>query len=186
MGIAIAHQFPDRLPGDPTFNSVVHRATLDSLFQERALLTTMATESVVVGASKEQGPATTTLSATSSAVAGELGAMFGANTGAGAQTELAAQDAGCVAYAGATTDAQRQGVLATLRDVSADRLAGVFQGHSAQKLDFAAQAVATVQVVEAQRSKSSDQIAELDRSAAQLLVEIGEILTGGTVPQQSN
>jgi len=28
MGIAIAHQFPDRLPGDPTFNSVVHRATL--------------------------------------------------------------------------------------------------------------------------------------------------------------
>ena len=41
-----------------------------------------------------------------------------------------------------------------------------------------------MQVVEAQRSKSSDQVAPLDRSAAQLLVEIGEILTGGTAPQQ--
>ena len=184
MGIAIAHQFPDRLPGDPTLASVVHRTTLDSLLQERALLTTMAAESVVGGGSKEQGPAGSTLAQSSSAVAGELGAIFGATVGAGAQTELGSQDTACLAYAAATTDAQRQAVLATLRDVSAPRLAGIFQGHSAQKLDFAAQAVATVQVVEAQRSKSSDQVAQLDRSAAQLLVEIGEILTGGTATQQ--
>ena len=148
------------------------------------MFTTMAAESVVGGASKEQGPAGSALAQSSSTVAGELGAIFGATVGAGAQTELGSQDTACLAYAAATTDAQRQAVLATLRDVSAPRLAGIFQGHSAQKLDFAAQAVATVQVVEAQRSKSSDQVAPLDRSAAQLVVEIGEILTGGTAPQQ--
>jgi hypothetical protein len=180
VGISIARRYVDRIPGDPSNVAAGHRAHLDALLQEHAFLTTMATESVLAGVTAEQGPAGLALASVSSAIAQELGSVLGPNATPGAESALKDHNATFLAYAAAADAPQRETLRTHLTNDGASTLATALH---VPALSIAEQTAAVFAVIDAQRTKSYDQLSLDDRAAASYLSWLGDVITGVTATQ---
>jgi hypothetical protein len=63
LALRISQQFPDKFPGDPSAAAVTLRAAVNNSLQERAYLTTMATDAAVNGRTAEVAQALSSVSA---------------------------------------------------------------------------------------------------------------------------
>ncbi len=176
VGISIARRYVDRIPGDPGTRAVGDRASLDALLQEQAFLTTMATESVLAGVTAERGPSEAALASVSSAVAQELGNVLGSSATPGADSALRNRNATFLTYAAAGDEKQRSNLGATLADNGAS-LAAALHVPAPSVSD---QTAAVLAVVDAQRTRSYDQLSFDDRAAAGILSGLGDVITGVT------
>jgi hypothetical protein len=176
IAISIALRFSDRIPGDPKNWAAENRATLDALLQENAYLTTMATASVLTGAtSTEFGPMTDALVSISDAIGKAMGKVYGSDAGDDAAEAMHLRNGAFLAYASAADDSTRQSVRSSLTDAGADDTAATIHVPTATVSE---QAAATIAVIDAQRAKTYDQLSLDDRAAANYLAAFGDVIMG--------
>ena len=159
LAIRAAQQFPDKFPGDPSIKPVDVRVSLNVLLQEHAYLATMTTDAVAARRTSEQAGAAASLGANADA----LGKLFTDLSGAGAGTQIAqiwgARNSDLIAYATNGDDNSRQNLI--------DKFVTRFYALAPTASDRARdQILATIKVIDDQRSKSFKQVADDDRTAA--------------------
>ncbi len=167
MAPRIAQKFPDKFPGDASAPAVDRRVTLNLLLQEHAYLATMAGDAIARGAGADLAAVTTALAAN----ADSLGTTFTelVNAGAGTQfdTVWAARDAALIAYAKGGDDASKQALTQSFV-TQFSSLAHVTPAPVAD------QVIATIKVIDDQRSKTSDPLPADDRAAAAAMEAIAD------------
>jgi hypothetical protein len=159
LAIKMAQQFPDKFPGDPSDKAIDTRVSLNNLLQEHSYLATMTTDAVVAGRTSEQNAAAAALGANAAAL-GKLFTDFLGGTAGTQVTELwGARSADLIAYA---TSAD-----ATARLSLTDKFITRFYAVAPTASDAAReQVLATIRVIDDQRSKNLKLVAGDDRAAA--------------------
>jgi hypothetical protein len=179
LAAAVAAKFPDRFPGDPSAAPVTARALLDMLLQEHAYLTTMASDAFYAGAAADQDAATSALATSTDALSRQLGMMFGGTARDRAGRLWEAEDGSLVAYAKARDQTAQFLAEDSLHNESAPQLANFLHSLSGATVDVNGQILATIQVLSDQNAKGYPQVAGDDRTAAALLIAIGDAVGGG-------
>ncbi|MGH7763239.1 MAG: hypothetical protein ACREOM_02340 [Candidatus Dormibacteraceae bacterium] len=163
----IAQKFPDKFPGNASAPAADRRVALVMLLQENAYVATMATDSIVRGASAEQAAATTALAANADSLGTTFSALFGNAGGTQFDALWASRDAALLSYANAGDGASKQALtqafvsqLSTLAHISPTPVAD--------------QVAATIQVIDDQRSKTSASLPNDDRAAAGGMQALGD------------
>ena len=159
---AVAGKFPDKYPGDPTSAGAKLRAQLDSLLQEHSYLLTMATAAAAANDQDGKAAASGALGANTDALAQLFASAYDPATGDNARRSWTDENAALLAYA-----------VTPNGSPSATELSDFFAGLHASG-DIPAYVHATVMVIDDQRAKSYDKIAEEDRYSATLLVAVGD------------
>ncbi|MEO8745095.1 MAG: hypothetical protein ABI334_09725 [Candidatus Dormiibacterota bacterium] len=159
LATQIAQQFPDKFPGDPTTSAVDARVSLNGLLQEISYLETMNSDAVIAGRAAEATAAFGALAAARGELVRVLGLLFGPEVQAKLAEAWASRDADLDLYAKSADAAAHQ------------RLIESFVPHVAALTPAPAEAVrrqvvATLHVIDDQRSKSYEQLANDDRAAA--------------------
>jgi len=158
LALAVVRRFPDKFPGDPTPDEVDRRVTLNLLLQEHAYVSTMATAALIAGRSAETPAASNALMTNRNALAALFGPEF-PNVWTARTNELLGYAAGDNAV---TTPLTVDFVsnFSTLAHVT-DTLVG-------------SQLKATLKVIDDQRSKLSQDVADDDRAAAAAMQPIAD------------
>ena len=166
----IAHEFPDKFPGDPEAHAVDVRVSLNLLLQEHSYLATMATGAVAAGRSAERPAAGAALAAN----ANMLGTLFATSFGNAAGTQFdrvwSARDAALIGYA--SGDAASKSALTETFVGAFASLAHVNQTPVASQVD------ATIKVIDEQRAKSLKTIAGDDRMASGSMQPLADSIQG--------
>ena len=166
----IAHEFPDKFPGDPEAHAVDVRVSLNLLLQEHSYLATMATGAAVAGRAAEKPASTAALAAN----ANMLGTLFATSFGNAAGTQFdrvwSARDAALIGYA--SGDAASKSALTETFVGAFASLAHVNQTPVASQVD------ATIKVIDEQRAKSLKTIAGDDRMAAGSMQPLADSIQG--------
>jgi hypothetical protein len=154
-----AQLFPDKFPGDLSSKAADARASLNSLLQEHSYLATMTTDAAAAQRTNEQNGAAAALGANADA----LGKLFTDIAGAGAGTQIAqlwgSRNSDLIAYATSGDATARQG----LTEKFITRFYGVTPLGSDSLRD---QVLATIKVIDDQRTKNFKVVAGDDRAAA--------------------
>ena len=148
LAVQIVKAFPDKFPGDPSARDVDARVAVNLALQEHSYVATMATDAVVAKRDAEKNAALTALASTAT----QLGKAW------------VDWDAAVVAYSGGTELPAPSHV---------DRLAALT---GAPKSAVQLYVLATIKVVDDQRSKSSKALANDDRAAATAMQPIADSL----------
>ena len=166
----IAHEFPDKFPGDPEAHAVDVRVSLNLLLQEHSYLATMATSAVAAGRTAEKPASTAGLASN----ANMLGTLFATSFGNAAGTQFdrvwSARDAALIGYA--SGDAASKSALTETFVAAFASLAHVNQTPVASQVD------ATIKVIDEQRAKSLKTIAGDDRMAAGSMQPLADSIQG--------
>lgn len=175
MGGSVAEgipwKFPDKYPGDVTAPGAKLRAQLDATLQEHSLLMTLVTSQV----DRKSGAGT--LQASTDALARIIGSLFGAGAADQSAKAWADENEAMLAYASAPDDQTRQSAIDDLHQNVTSELASLFNRLSVTA-DAAGEVKAAIQVIDDQRAKTYDRIAADDRSAAALVIALGDALLG--------
>lgn len=162
LAAGIAARFPDRFPGDEASTAVVRRVHLNVLTQERAYLTTMATDAQVNGRGAEEAQALGALSANLNLIVAEMG-------NARSRQAWADELVSIQRYAGTGDGVARDALtetfvtkLASITNVSA----GIVSN----------QVNATIKVIDDLRTRQLDAVAADDRTAATAMAPLADSL----------
>ncbi|HEV2029977.1 MAG TPA: hypothetical protein VGS16_15835 [Candidatus Dormibacteraeota bacterium] len=167
LAIRVAQVFPDKFPGDPSSKAVDVRASLNTLLQEHAYVTTMMSDAGIAGRGAEAASAL-------GAVAGvhaDLGPIISFLLGTATRTQFdqlwGIRDATLFAYANSSDAGARQ------------RLTGSFVVQFSALTAAPASAVrdqvlATLRVMDDQRAKSYEQATNDDRAAAAAMQPVAD------------
>jgi hypothetical protein len=180
LAVAVAARFPDRFPGDLKSKAVDFRASLDSLFQEHAYLTTLASDAFYEGAAAAKDASIGALAASTGSMSHLFSTTFGATAGSQADQLWSREDASFVAYAKARDQTSQLAASDALHNDSAPQLTAFLHAQSGVVVDVNGQILATIQVMDDHDSHGYPQIATDDRAAAGLLVAIGDAVSGGS------
>jgi hypothetical protein len=151
--------FPDKFPGDPSSKAADVRVSLNVLLQEHSYLATMTTDAAAAKRANEQAGAAAALGANADALARLFASVSGAEAGAQIAQLWGARNSDLIAYATSGDSAARQG----LSERFITRLYGLAPLASDSARD---QALATIKVIDDQRTQSFKQVAGDDRAAA--------------------
>ena len=148
----IALRFPDKFPGDQSTSEVVRRVHLNVLMQQRAYLVTMATAAQISGRTAERAQALGALSTNLDQILKELDSSLSRQAWADELSSLQS-------YAGSGDSASKNALTDTfVADFAA--ITKVSPGIVSN------QVTATIKVIDDQRAKRLDDVAEDDRAAA--------------------
>jgi len=166
----IAHDFPDRFPGDPSLLGVDLRVSFNLLLQEHAYLASMTTDSVVGKRAAEENAARSALATNAALLSAAFGRLY--DTGASAELDRiwAARDRMLVDYASGT-------------DPSSENLTQTFVSAfpsvaHVDRVVVLRQLVATVRVIDDQKAKAARTLADDDRAAATAMQPIADSIQG--------
>jgi hypothetical protein len=181
----IVQKFPDKFPGDPLNKAADLRASLNGLLQEHAYLATMITDAAAAGRGADQAAGTAALAGNADALGTLFSGLFGNAAGTQFDQIWAARDAALVAYSGADS-AARQAALTGLTDTFVTQFSAFVRGStgvaaSAVSRPSLAQVKAAAQVIDDQRTKTFDRLAPDDRTAAETMQPIADLVTANTV-----
>lgn len=167
----IAWKFPDKYPGDVTAPGAKLRAQLDATLQEHSLLMTLVASQVDTKGGESS------LQANTDALARIIGSAFGATAADQSAKAWADENEGMLAYASAPDDQTRQSAVDNLHQNVTPELASLFSRLNVT-FDAAGAIKAAIQVIDDQRAKTYDRVAADDRSAAALVIALGDALLG--------
>ncbi len=151
--------FPDKFPGGPGSSAADLRVLLNSLLQEHAYLATMATDAAAGARTAELAAAVTAVGVNADALGKVFTALLSRTAGAQFGQVWGDRDADLVRYAMTGSAATRQ----NLTDKFVTEFHAVAPSAAGTTLD---QVVATLKVVDDQRSKGYKQVAVDDHTAA--------------------
>jgi len=162
LGGKIAQQFPDKYPGDQTAPEVVRRVRLNVLMQERAYLVTMATESQVTSRNDEKAQALGALATNLDLIVSQLD---NARTRQVWVDEMSSLQRYAVAGDAAAKNALTEAFVSRLASTSS-----VSPGVLSNQVN------ATIKVIDDQRTKKFDDVADDDRAAATSMQPVADSL----------
>jgi len=167
LAVRMAHEFPDKFPGDPTINAVEARITLNHLMQEDSYLTTMMSDAGIAGRSAEAAAALGGVAGVRTDLAPVIGFLLGPDGRAGFPGIWGIRDADLFAYANASDAGARQ------------RLTSSFVSQFSALTHAPAEAVrsqviATLKVMDDQRAKAYKNAPGDDRAAAAAMQAIAD------------
>ena len=180
----IAKEFPDKFPGNASSKAVDLRVSVNTLLQEHAYLSTMATSAAVRGRSAEQVAAVGGLTDNTNTFATLLKDLFGSSAAIQFDQIWPAKNAAVIAYATASAGAARQRALSQLTGVFVPRFSGFVQswtGLSAFTPAVDSQVQGTIAVIDDQRSKSLAGVAADDRSAEASMELEADLIAAGAI-----
>ena len=155
----VAKQFPDKFPGDPGTKAVDARTSVNALLQEHAYVTTMMSDAGIAGRGAEAASALGAVAA----VHVDLGPVISSLLGTAARNQFdqlwGVLDADLFGYANSSSSGERQ------------RLTGSFVSQFSVLTGVPAavvreQVLATLKVIDDQRTESVVQVASDDQAAA--------------------
>lgn len=162
LASGISREFPDKFPGDPAAPAANLRASLNNLLQERAYLTTMATDAVVNGRSAETGAVLNSLSVNSTSIDSAL-------KNANLRTVWSSEAKAIASYAGNGDQASKQALMQSF----ASQLASTTGIQTSLVVD---QVNATMRVIDDQRARSFAALFTDDRAAATAMQPLADSL----------
>ena len=165
----IAQRFADKFPGDPTARPVDSRVQLALSMQEGAYLSTLMTETVVAGRAAENLAVSSALVTNANALSALVAGRFGSQTGAAFLVAWSGRLGGLAGYAGGDQASARQ-----LIDYDVTQLSTQLRIDPGPLKD---QAAAAIKVIDDQRSRSYDVLADDDRAAAAATQAVSDELT---------
>ena len=180
----IAKEFPDKFPGNASSKAVDLRVSVNTLLQEHAYLSTMATSAAVRGRSAEQVAAVGGLTDNTNTFATLLKDLFGSSAAIQFDQIWPAKNAAVIAYATASAGAARQRALSQLTDVFVPRFSGFVEswtGLAAFTPAVDSQVQGTIAVIDDQRSKSLAGVAADDRSAEASMELEADLIAAGAI-----
>ena len=167
LAISVVHQFPDKFPGDPSNKGVDERVALNDLLQEHSYLATMTTDAAVNKRTAEQTAAAASLGANADALSKLFIEMRGFGAGAQIEQLWGARNSDLIAYATNGDATSRQGLT--------EKFVTRFYAMAPLAADNARdQAVATIKVIDDQRTKAFKSLAVDDRAAAAAMQSIAD------------
>jgi hypothetical protein len=162
LAVRIAHQFPDKFPGDPSAGAVTLRAVVNNALQERAYLGTMATDAAINGRSAEVAQALSYISANTDLMDMELKNPRLKNVWS---LEVSAIES----YAATGDPASKKALTETF----VSQLASI---SLAPALVISDQVSATITVIDDQRARALTSVAGDDRAAATAVQPLADSL----------
>ena len=148
----VALRFPDKFPGDQSTSEVVRRVHLNVLMQQRAYLVTMATAAQISGRTAERAQALGALSTNLDQILKELDSSLSKQAWADELSSLQS-------YAGSGDSASKRALT--------DTFVAAFTATTRVSPGIVSNQVnATIKVIDDQREKRLDDVAEDDRAAA--------------------
>jgi hypothetical protein len=167
LAISVVQQFPDKYPGDPSNKGVDERVALNDLLQEHSYLATMTTDAAVNKRTAEQSAAASSLGANAEALSALFTELRGSVAGASIGELWGARNSDLIAYATNGDAAARQDLTEkfvtrfyALSPVAADSVRG--------------QVLATIKVIDDQRTKAFKAVAGDDKAAAAAMQVIAD------------
>jgi len=180
----IAKEFPDKFPGNASSKAVDLRVSVNTLLQEHAYLSTMATSAAVRGRSAEQVAAVGGLTDNTNTFATLLKDLFGSSAAIQFDQIWPAKNAAVIAYATASAGAARRRALSQLTGVFVPRFSGFVEswtGLAAFPPAVDSQVQGTIAVIDDQRSKSLAGVAADDRSAEASMELEADLIAAGAI-----
>jgi hypothetical protein len=180
----IAKEFPDKFPGNASSKAVDLRVSVNTLLQEHAYLSTMATSAAVRGRSAEQVAAVGGLTDNTNTFATLLKDLFGSSAAIQFDQIWPAKNAAVIAYATASAGAARRRALSQLTGVFVPRFSGFVEswtGLAAFTPAVDSQVQGTIAVIDDQRSKSLAGVAADDRSAEASMELEADLIAAGAI-----
>jgi hypothetical protein len=170
LAVRMAQQFPDKFPGDPSISAVDARVTLNDLLQEHSYLTTMMSEAGIAGRGAEAAAALGGVAGVRTDLAPVMGFLLGPDARSGFPGIWGIRDADLFAYANSSDAAARS------------RLTGSFVTQLSALTHVPAatirnQVIATLKVIDDQRTKSFKKVAADDQAAASAMNAIADSLS---------
>ena len=167
LAISIVQQFPDKFPGDPSNKGVDERVALNDLLQEHSYLATMTTDAAVNRRTAEQSAAASSLGANAEALSALFTEIRGSVAGASIGELWGARNSDLIAYAINGDAAARQGLT--------EKFVTRFYALSPVAADSArGQVLATIKVIDDQRTKAFKAVAGDDKAAAAAMQVIAD------------
>jgi len=167
LAISVVQQFPDKFPGDPSNKGVDERVALNDLLQEHSYLATMTTDAAVNKRTAEQSAAASSLGANAEALSALFTEIRGSVAGASIGELWGARNSDLIAYAINGDAAARQGLT--------EKFVTRFYALSPVAADSArGQVLATIKVIDDQRTKAFKAVAGDDKAAAAAMQVIAD------------
>jgi hypothetical protein len=181
----IVQKFPDKFPGDPSNKPADLRASLNGLLQDHAYLATMVTDAALAGRGADQAAGAAALAGNADALGTLFSGLFGNVAGTQFDQVWAARDSALVAYSGSDS-AARQAALIGLTDTFVTQFSAFVRGSTGLPTSNVSglaltQVKATAQVVDDQRAKTFDRLAPDDRTAAESMQPMADLITANAV-----
>jgi hypothetical protein len=181
----IVRKFPDKFPGDPSNKASDLRVSLNDLLEEHAYLATMATDAAIGGRAAEQSAAAKALRDNADALGTLFSGVFGPSSGTQFDQLWAAKDTAIAAYGAAADQGTAKSALGSLTDTFVSQFDGFVHdstGLSAAAADTSvrAQTLATIGVIDDQRTKAFAQLATDDRTAAAAMQSVADLIAAAT------
>jgi len=165
----IVQLFPDKFPGDPSLHVVDLRASVNTLLQEHAYITTMATDSVVRGRTSETPAVAAALAGSTTSLGTDFAELLGSATGKRVEQLWSLRDSKVLDYAGAAGTTTKESLVQSFAPQFAS-LARVAQTSAVDELS------ATITVIDEQKSKTFASLAADDRAAAAAMEPIADAI----------
>jgi hypothetical protein len=184
LGPKIAQKFPDKFPGNTSDKAVDLRVTVNNLLQEHAYLATMTSSATVGGRGTEEVEAAGALADNTSAVTMLVNDLFGASVATQFNQIWSAKAAAMIGYASASTSTAKQRTLSQLKDMFVPQFSAFVQaqtGLAAFKPAVESQVLATITVIDDQRSKMFAKLGSDDRSAEASMELVADLIAAGIV-----
>jgi len=167
LAVAVARQFPDKFPGDPSISAVDARVSLNDLLQEHSYLTTMMSDAGIAGRGAEAATALGAIAAVRNDIDPVIGFLLGPDARTGFPGLWGIRDADVFAYANASDSTARQ------------RLTGTFVTQFSALTHVPAasirnQMTATLTAIDDQRAKTYSKVSGDDRTAAGAMQAIAD------------
>jgi len=169
LAARIAELFPDKFPGDTSLPAVTTRVSLNTLLQEHAYLTTMATDALMRGRSSEAPAADAALAHNLAALGPPLAELLGASTGKQALQLWSTRDASLLGYATIGNAITRKSVAASFVPQFA-AVSAIPQTPLSDELE------AALTAIDEQRAQAFSTLAVDDRASATEMAAIADAL----------
>jgi hypothetical protein len=167
LATQIAQLYPDKFPGEPSGKAADVRVSLNAALQEHAYLATMATDAVAGKRAADGAAALGALAGNRQALVTVLGGLLGVAAEARLAELWGTVDAELIVYAG-SGDA---GTASKLSDDFASHISALVSDAAGAGRD---QVLATIKVIDDQRSKSYKQVAGDDHAAASAIQPLAD------------
>lgn len=186
LASGVARKFPDKFPGDPSRKAVDLRVSLNTLLQEYAYVSTMATGALAGSRNAEQAAALGALAANAGELRSLFGGLFGAPAGTTFDQVWSARNVELVIYSGSSDASRRQNALIDLIGPSVAQLTGFIRDTTGiheptLSVPVQTQTQALVRVIDDQRSNSLKRVAGDDRTAAASMEPIANLVASAMV-----
>jgi hypothetical protein len=167
LAARMVQKFPDKFPGDPSDQAVSQRVAINGLLQEHAYLMTMSTDAYVEARGADGAAASNALAANASALERSLSAYLAAGAAPRFDNLWKLREFDLLSYANwGDTVARRW-----LTDTFAPQFSALLQAPAETVRD---QVVATIKVIDDQRTRALTGVAADDQSAAAAMQAIAD------------